>query len=244
MLELKNISYRTDNKTILKNINMKFETDKIYAITGQNGSGKSSIAKVIAGIYKQNLGTILIDDKSIDSLEITERAEAYIAYSFQNPALFKGITVGELLDISMNNNRNKLNKAELLHHVGLSAVDYLDRTIDSTLSGGELKRVEIASVLARNARITIFDEPEAGIDLWSFKQLIETFNKMHNEYKTTFIIISHQERLLSMADEIIFMKNGEVRTTYDKNSFVKHLEGICDCFDKKKCIYKGLNYAK
>lgn len=244
MLELKNISYKVEDKSILKNVSLSFESDKIYAITGPNGSGKSSVAKIIAGIYKQSFGTIEIDGMGIDSLDITTRARHYIAYSFQNPALFKGISVSELLDISMENSRNELNKAELLYCVGLPALDYLDRTIDETLSGGELKRIEIASVLARNARIVILDEPEAGIDLWSFKQLIKTFNKMQSKYKTTFLIISHQEKLLSIADHVIFLKEGTVQTVYGKRSFLTDLNGECDCQNKSKYIYKEYNYGK
>ena len=244
MLELKNISYRVEGRSILKNINLSFETDKIYGITGPNGSGKSSIAKIMAGIYKQSFGTVEIDNMSIDSLDITQRARQYIAYSFQNPALFKGITVSELLDISMKNSKNELNKSELLSCVGLLASDYLYRTIDSTLSGGELKRIEIVSVLARNAEIVILDEPEAGIDMWSFKHLIKTFNKMKSNYKTTFIIISHQEKLLSMADSVIFLNAGSVENIYSKNSLSVHLKGKCDGKIKSKCNFKEFNYGK
>ncbi len=236
MLELKNITYKIEGKTILKNINLHFEDDKIYALTGQNGSGKSSIAKIIAGIYKPSFGSVFVDGKCIDSLSIDERAKEYISYSFQNPALFKGVTIAQLLDIAMNNPRNNLNKSQLLYQVGLSPMEYLNRTVDGSLSGGELKRVEIATVIARNTKVVIFDEPEAGIDLWSYRQLINTFKKMHNEFKTTYIIISHQERLLSMADEIICLKNGTVDSSYNKDYFMSNLDEDCGLLEQQRYV--------
>lgn len=210
MLELTNISCIRDNKIILSNISVSFKGNKIYAVTGPNGSGKSSMAKIIAGIYSQDSGSVSVNGESIDALTITERARKYIAYSFQAPPLFRGITVSEILDISLKNSSCTMNKSELLFCAGLNALEYMDRYIDGNLSGGELKRIEIATVLARNTPYIILDEPEAGIDLWSFKRMTESFKKLQKENKTTFIIISHQEKILSIADEILFIKNGNL----------------------------------
>ena len=208
MLELANISYRANGRTILNNISFVFEDDRIYAITGHNGSGKSTLANVISGICTQSTGAVLVDGVCIDDMDVTARAQKSVAVSFQRPATFKGITVHQLLDLALRNGRCTMNKAALLHSVGLSALDYIDRVVDETLSGGELKRIEIATVLARGAHTVVLDEPEAGIDLWSFNQLVETFEQLRKKRGTTFIIISHQERLLAMADEVLCMSGG------------------------------------
>ncbi len=208
MLELSNISYRAEGRTILNKISFVFEEGRIYAITGHNGSGKSSLANVISGICVQSTGTVSVDGVCIDEMDITTRAQTCISVSFQSPAMFKGISVRQLLDLALRDGRCTMNKAELLHSVGLPVLDYIDRTVDETLSGGELKRIEIATVLARGARVVVLDEPEAGIDLWSFNQLVETFTRLRKESHATFIIISHQERLLGMADEVLFMSGG------------------------------------
>lgn len=236
MLELDNICWQADGKRIINNISINFEKNKMYAITGPNGSGKSSLVKIIAGIHRQSSGNIYLEGNCIDSLNITERAEEHITYSFQSPVLFRGVTVSELLDIAMKNSRNPYNKVELLSFVGLDAMAYLNRSIDGTLSGGELKRIEIATVLARNAKVLILDEPEAGIDLWSFKRFIETINNVHEHFETTLIMISHQERLLAMTDYVIHMKNGGIERVYNQESFTRHMNGECDCEDKRKCI--------
>jgi Fe-S cluster assembly ATP-binding protein len=208
LLELENICYRADGRTILNDINYVFEDDRTYGITGPNGSGKSSLVNVISGICPQNAGMVSVDGVCIDNLNITGRAQSYIAVSFQTPAVFKGITVRQLLDLALRGGRCTINKAELLHSVGLSAMDYLDRMVDKTLSGGELKRIEIATVLARAARVVVLDEPEAGIDMWSFSQMIETLKSLRERHNTTLIIVSHQERLLKLADEVLYMRGG------------------------------------
>lgn len=225
MLELRNLSYKPDGITVLKPINLTLEENRIYILTGPNGSGKSSLAKIIAGFCNQSGGSVLYKGRSVDDWNITERADSFAACSFQNPVLFKGISVAQLLDVALENGRSSMNKAELLYHVGLSPMEYMDRNIDETLSGGELKRIEIASVLARNMPLVILDEPEAGIDLWSFKRLTETVRLLAREQGTTFLIISHQEKLMSIADEIVCMNDGAVASVEYGDDFLIHLGG-------------------
>jgi len=210
MLELKNISFERDNKKILDNINLKLDTDKFIAITGPNGSGKSTLVKVIMGILKPDSGKVIFDGKDITNLTIDERANLGISFAFQQPVKFKGITVSDLLKISSKKDINKSEACEILSQVGLCAKEYIDREVTGSLSGGELKRIEIATVALRNAKLTIFDEPEAGIDLWSFSNLIQVFEKMRALIKGTTLIISHQERILNIADEVILMKQGKI----------------------------------
>ena len=210
MLELKNICFERDNKKILDDINLKLDTDKFIAITGPNGSGKSTLVKVIMGIVKPDSGKVIFDGKDITNLPINERANLGMSFAFQQPVKFKGITVYDLLKISSKKEINKTEACEILSQVGLCAKEYIDREVNSSLSGGELKRIEIATVALRNAKLTIFDEPEAGIDLWSFSNLIEVFEKMRSLIKGTTLIISHQEKILNIADEIILMKQGKI----------------------------------
>jgi len=210
MLELKNISFVRDNKKILDNINLKLEDDKFYVITGPNGSGKSTLAKIIMGLVKQDSGEIIFKGKDISNYSIDERAKIGIGFAFQQPVKFKGITVYDLLKLSAEKDITKIEACKILSKVGLCAKEYVDREINSSLSGGELKRIEIATVAVRNSMLTIFDEPEAGIDLWSFNNLIKIFEDMREITKGTTLIISHQERILNIADQIILLNSGKL----------------------------------
>ena len=213
MLELKNISFTRDNKKILDNISLKLEDDKFYVITGPNGSGKSTLAKIIMGINKQDEGQIFLNGKEISNMSINERAKLGISFAFQQPVKFKGITVYDLIKLSAEKEITKKEACEILSKVGLCAKEYVDREINSSLSGGELKRIEIATVAVRNAKLTVFDEPEAGIDLWSFNNLIKIFEKMREKTRGTTLIISHQEKILNIADQIILLNSGKVEKT-------------------------------
>ena len=213
MLELKNISFSRDNKQILKNINLKIDSNKFIAITGPNGSGKSTLAKIIMGIEKPDSGEIIFNGTHIENMSIDERAKLGISFAFQQPVRFKGLTVKDLIDISAGNTTSLNTACEYLADVGLCAKEYINRPIDSKLSGGELKRIEIAMITARKSALTIFDEPEAGIDLWSFTNLINVFEKIKNTSNNTVLTISHQERILNIADEIIILKDGEIVET-------------------------------
>mgnify|MGYP006066554349 CR=1 FL=1 len=210
MLELKNICFTRDNKKILDNINLKIDNNKLIVITGPNGSGKSTLVKMIMGIEKPDSGEIIFEGKDITNLEINERAKLGISFAFQQPVRFKGITVYDLLKIAAGKRITKKEACDTLSQVGLCAKEYVDREVSSSLSGGELKGIEIASVVLREAKLTIFDEPEAGIDLWSFNNLIEVFENLIKTVKGTTVIISHQERILNIADEIILMKRGKI----------------------------------
>lgn len=210
MLELKNICFERDNKKILDNINLTIDTDKFVVITGPNGSGKSTLAKIIMGIEKPDSGRILLEGEDATDLPINERAKLGMAFAFQQPIRFKGITVFDLLKLSAEKQINKTEACQILSKVGLCAKEYVDREINSSLSGGEIKRIEIASVAVRNSKFTIFDEPEAGIDLWSFQSLIKVFEDMRKIVKGTTLIISHQERILNIADEVILIKQGKI----------------------------------
>lgn len=210
MLELKNICFERDNKKILDNVSLTIDTDKFVAITGPNGSGKSTLVKIIMGIEKPDSGKILLEGQDITDLPINERAKLGMAFAFQQPVRFKGITVFDLLMLSAEKQINKAEACEILSKVGLCAKEYVDREINSSLSGGEIKRIEIATVAVRNSKLTIFDEPEAGIDLWSFQSLIKVFEDMRKIVKGTTLIISHQEKILNIADQVILIKQGKV----------------------------------
>ena len=211
MLELQHICFERQNKKILDDINLKIDTNKFIAITGPNGSGKSTLVKIIMGIEKPDSGKVILDGKDITNLSINERAKLGVGFSFQQPVKFKGITVYDLLKIASNKDIDKKEACEILSQVGLCAKEYVDREVNGSLSGGELKRIEIATVFLRKSKLTIFDEPEAGIDLWSFQNLIEVFEKMRDLIKGTILIISHQERILKISDEVILMKNGKIK---------------------------------
>ena len=213
MLELKNIYFERDNKKILDNINLTLEDNKFYAVTGPNGSGKSTLAKIIMGIERQDKGQVIFNGKDISNLTIYERARLGIGFAFQQPVKFKGLTIYDLLKLSIQKDLSKKEACNILSQVGLCAKEYIDREINSSLSGGELKRIEIATVAVRNSNLTIFDEPEAGIDLWSFNNLIKIFENMREITKGTTLIISHQERILNIADSVILLNSGKIEKT-------------------------------
>ena len=221
MIKLENVSFKKGNKSILKNINLEFMDNKLYAITGPNGSGKSTLAKIIMGIEKPTEGKIYLNDIDITNLSIDERAKLKISYAFQQPITFKGITIHDLLKIAIKKEIDKKEACEYLSKVGLCAKEYIDREINNTLSGGELKRIEIATVLARNPYIAIFDEPEAGIDLWSFQSLTEVFREIESTSNGITLVISHQERILNIADQIILLEKGQIKQIGDREEMVK-----------------------
>ena len=226
MLELKNISYTVEGeKEILTDISLKIDNLKFIVITGPNGSGKSTLAKIIAGIVKPTSGKIFFDGRDITDLSITERAKLGIGFAFQQPVRFKGVTVRDLINLASGEKLSTIDSCEYLSEVGLCARDYINREVNGSLSGGELKRIEIATILARKAKLSVFDEPEAGIDIWSFKNLIEIFEKIHTEIKGSMIIISHQERILNIADEIIVIANGTVSKHGSKDEILPTLMG-------------------
>lgn len=217
MLELNDISFARDNKQILNHINLKIDNSKLVAITGPNGSGKSTLAKIIMGILSPDSGTILLDGQDITHKNITERAKLGIGFAFQQPVRFKGLTVKDLIEISAGNSLKLSEACDYLSDVGLCAKDYLNREISSSLSGGELKRIEIAMLAAKKSKLTVFDEPEAGIDLWSFNSLISVFEKMHGEIQnSSIVIISHQEKILNISDEIVLLADGEITAVGQK----------------------------
>lgn len=238
MLEMKNVSLDLagdKSVEILRNIDIAFEEKKIYVVTGPNGGGKSSLAKVVMGVYQPTQGHIFFDGQDITQMSITERATLGIGYAFQSPPRFKGIKVKDLLEMAASRNPAKVNISDLLFNVGLCAQDYLERDVDASLSGGEMKRIEIATVLARNLKLAVFDEPEAGIDLWSFQKLAETFKFIHQQYDTTVIIISHQERIMELADEIILMSNGTIDAKSTKDIMLNEFLNYDNCLCSIRC---------
>lgn len=233
MLELRNVSYQVSeedqDKEILKNINLTLE-DGFTVITGPNGGGKSTLAKLIAGIIKPTAGSILLDGKDITGLDITEHARLGISYAFQQPVRFKGITVKDLITLAAGKSLTTGEACHYLSEVGLCARDYIGREVNASLSGGELKRIEIAMVIARGTKVSVFDEPEAGIDLWSFQNLIQVFDKMREKTKGTILIISHQERILNIADRIVVLTDGEIAGCGSKDEIYPGLftgESVC-----------------
>ena len=213
MLELQHISYDVeqdgDNKCILHDISLTIN-ERFVAITGPNGGGKSTLAKVIAGILAPTQGRILFDGEDITQLSITERARKGISFAFQQPVRFKGLTVKDLITLASGKDIGVPEACNYLSEVGLCAKDYIDREVDASLSGGELKRIEIATIMARGTALSVFDEPEAGIDLWSFTNLIQVFEQLHKKINGSILIISHQERILNIADRIIVLADGRV----------------------------------
>ena len=231
MLELKNISFSAEGengvKEILKDISLKIDNGFVV-ITGPNGGGKSTLAKIIAGIIKPTKGKILLDGEDITELSITERAKRGISFAFQQPVRFKGITVHDLISLAAGKDISIAEACDYLSQVGLCARDYINREVNASLSGGELKRIEIATVLARGTKISLFDEPEAGIDLWSFNSLIKVFEKMHDNLGGSIIIISHQERILNIADKVIVVSAGKIKNQGKKDEVLPDLLGSTD----------------
>ena len=225
MLEFKNVSYSVGDKQILKNINLQI-SDRFVAITGPNGSGKSTMAKLVAGIIQPTEGKIYLDAQDITEMSVTDRANAGISYAFQQPVRFKGITVQYLISLAAGKNTSVADACAYLSEVGLCAKDYINREVNGSLSGGELKRIEIAMVNARGTALSVFDEPEAGIDLWSFNNLIKVFEKMHERTHGTIMIISHQERILNIADKIVVLADGQVVEYGDKDKVFPKLMDV------------------
>ncbi len=219
MLKLNNISYSVGDIQILKNINLEID-ERFVAITGHNGSGKSTLAKIISGIIKQTEGQILLDGIDISDMSITERANLGVSFAFQQPVRFKGIKVKDLISLAAGEKLSAAAACQYLSEVGLCARDYIDREVNASLSGGELKRIEIAMINARGTKLSIFDEPEAGIDLWSFNNLIKVFEKMYEKTKGSILIISHQERILNIADKIILLKDGAIDSVGTKDEIL------------------------
>ena len=225
MLEFKNVSYAAPNgKEILKDINLTIN-ERFVAITGPNGSGKSTMAKLIAGIIAPTSGEIYFEGRNITEDSITERARAGISFAFQQPVRFKGITVKDMISLAAGKNTSVADACAYLSEVGLCAKDYINRQVDGSLSGGELKRIEIAMINARGTKLSVFDEPEAGIDLWSFNNLIKVFENMYQRTKGSIVIISHQERILNIADKIIVLADGGVAEYGSKDEV---LPGLLD----------------
>ena len=212
MLQLEHLAWTIPGgNEIIKDITLRLDAGRLVVVTGPNGGGKTTLAKLIAGIQVPSAGRILFDGQDITDLDVTARAKAGIAYAFQQPVRFKGLAVRDLLELAAGRPLSEQELCDLLGKVGLCAQEYIDRELDASLSGGEIKRIEIASVLARGAKLSIFDEPEAGIDLWSFARLVETFEELRSKGAGTLLVISHQERILSIADEIVVVADGRVR---------------------------------
>lgn len=239
MLELKNVCFQVhDEKTkdakdkeILKDVSFKLEDNQFVVITGPNGGGKSTLAKLIAGIEKPTSGQILWDGTDITDMGITERAKLGISYAFQQPVRFKGVTVFDLIRLAAGKEISIGDACEYLSKVGLCAKDYIKREVNASLSGGEIKRIEIATIMARKTRVSVFDEPEAGIDLWSFQNLIQVFEEMHNQLHGSILIISHQERILNIADKIIMIADGQVQKEGTKEEILPQLLGTSSAAD-------------
>lgn len=228
MLELQNLSFQVSDdadtqKEIIRDVNLTFEDRAFIAITGPNGGGKSTLAKLIMGIERPTSGRILYNDIDITQMSITERANLGISFAFQQPVRFKGIKVKDLIALATGNNVKLTSVCDCLSKVGLCARDYINRDVDASLSGGELKRIEIATIIARNTPLAVFDEPEAGIDLWSFNNLIQVFEEMHRESDNSLIIISHQERILNIADEIVVLADGAVQARGQRQDILPEL---------------------
>ena len=232
MLELKNISYTVRDelgeKTILKDVNLVLD-ERFVAFTGPNGGGKSTLAKIIAGILTPTSGRIYLDGEDITDLSITERAHKGISYAFQQPVRVKGLTVRDLINISAGKKLKVSDACSYLSEVGMCARDYIDREVNASLSGGELKRIEIATILARASKLSVFDEPEAGIDLWSFGNLIKVFENMYEKTKGSILIISHQERILNIADKIVVIADGKIESVGEREKVLPKLLSAESC---------------
>ena len=245
MLELRNVSFEVNDdqgqKEIIKNLNLTIDDEKFVVITGPNGGGKSTLAKLIAGIQKPTSGEIYFNGTNITDMSITERANAGISFAFQQPVRFKGIQVIDLLRIASGKELSINEACSYLSEVGLCARDYIEREVNGSLSGGELKRIEIATVLARGTKLSVFDEPEAGIDLWSFQNLIKVFERMRETINGSILIISHQERILNIADEIVVLANGQISKQGPKDEILPSLIGTASAVNDCNMLQKGVN---
>lgn len=241
MLEIQNISFTVDDerddKEIISDISLEIPDGKLVAITGPNGGGKSTLARLIMGIEKPTSGKILLDGEDITDLSITDRARKGIGFAFQSPVRFKGIQVFDLIKLASGRNISMADACSYLSEVGLCARDYINREVNSSLSGGELKRIEIATLLAKGSRLSVFDEPEAGIDLWSFQNLIEVFMQLRKKISnSSILIISHQERILNIADRIIVLKNGQVSAEGSRDEVLPGILGTASAVPECKMI--------
>lgn len=239
MLEVKNLTFKVDEngteRNIVENISFCVEDGEMLVITGPNGGGKSSLAKVLMGIEEADAGQIILDGEDITGLDINNRANAGIGFAFQQPPRFKGMTVDKLLSLAAGKELSEPECCKMLSSVGLCAKEYIKREVDGTLSGGEMKRLEIATVLAKPHKLCIFDEPEAGIDLWSFSMLIQQFEKMHNTKEQSLMLISHQERIIQMADRIMLIEDGKIGAIGPKDEILPTLldkGDNCVCMDR------------
>lgn len=235
MLELRNVSFEVPKengkKEIIRDISLTLDEHKFVVITGPNGGGKSTLAKLIVGIEKPTSGRIFFNGEDITDKSITERANMGISFAFQQPVRFKGIHVLDLIRMAANKNLSAADACQYLSEVGLCAKDYINREVNGSLSGGELKRIEIATILARGTQLSVFDEPEAGIDLWSFKNLIQVFENMQEKNNGSILIISHQERILNIADEIVVIKDGHIAKHGAKDEILPQLLGTTSAVD-------------
>ncbi|KMZ53803.1 ATPase subunit of an iron-regulated ABC-type transporter [Dorea sp. D27] len=237
MLEVKNLTFKVDEngveRSIVKDISFRVEDGEMLVITGPNGGGKSSLAKVLMGIEDADEGRIALDGEDITDYDINHRAEAGIGFAFQQPPRFKGMTVDKLLSLAAGRPLTEPECCKMLSSVGLCAREYITREVDATLSGGEMKRLEIATVLAKPHKLCIFDEPEAGIDLWSFSMLVQQFERIHEKKEQSLILISHQERIIQMADRIMVIEDGKIGAIGTRDEILPNLlsEGQCACMD-------------
>ncbi len=243
MLTLENLSFGVQEecgeKDIIRNLNLTIGERKFVVITGPNGGGKSTLAKLIAGIEKPTEGKITFDGEDITEKGITDRANSGISYAFQQPVRFKGVQVLDLIRLAARKKLSVADACQYLSEVGLCAKDYINREVNASLSGGELKRIEIATVLAGGTKLSVFDEPEAGIDLWSFQNLIAVFERMRETTKGTVLIISHQERILNIADEIVVIKDGQIAHQGTRDQILPKLLGTASAVDACSKFYKG-----
>ena len=243
MLTIENLSFGVQEdkgqKEILRDVNLTVGDRKFVVITGPNGGGKSTLARLIAGIEKPTAGRISFDGTDITELDITQRANMGISYAFQQPVRFKGLQVLDLIRLAARKKLSPADACEYLSEVGLCAKDYINREVNASLSGGELKRIEIATVLARATKLSVVDEPEAGIDLWSFQNLIAVFERMRETIQGSLLIISHQERILNIADEIVVIADGRITAHGPKDEILPQLLGTASAVDACSMLYKG-----
>ena len=235
MLKVDNLTFEVNEegrkRCLVDHISFQVEDGEMLVITGPNGGGKSTLAKVLAGIEKEDSGEIFLDQENITEYDIDHRANAGIGYAFQQPPRFKGMPVSRLLSLAAGKELTEPECCRMLSEVGLCAEEYVNRQVDGTLSGGEMKRIEIATVLAKEHKLCVFDEPEAGIDLWSFSMLIQKFEEIHRQKKQSLIVISHQEKIIEMADQIMIVDDGIIKRMGSKEEVLPYLNGVKKCHE-------------